>query len=194
MVANAKESLITCDEFRVSITDDPKQDRVELIHGIIFEKPMPTQQHGMIAGRFFFYIQWYLMKNPIGHVSVETGHQTPGDDYNSRIPDVSFVRDDSDTLTTQGAVPKMPDIAIEVISPSQSLRELREKAYYYLNNGTRMVLIALPDTQQIEVHTPGNITVLRADDTLDGGDILPDFKVKVADFFQVRLTRSQLPE
>ena len=181
-----KQNVITLDEFETYIHGDASRERLELIHGTIVEKPMPTQLHGIVAGNFFLHIKLHLHQHPIGYVSIETAHRAAGDDYNRRLPDVSYVAEESDAVTTQGAVPKMPDIAIEVISPDQTVRELREKAHYYLSNGTRMVLIALTDTKQIEVHTPGKIIILEEDNILDLGDILPDFRVKVAEFFRLR--------
>ena len=147
------------------------------------EKPVPTQEHGIITARFSFYMIAYLDENPLGNFSVETAHTVVGDKYNKRIPDASYVSKEAG-VTTRGPVPTTPDIAIEILSPDQSPLELREKAQYYLNNDTLIVWIVFPQTQQIEVRTADDVTTLNADDTLTAEDVLPGFSVKVANLFK----------
>lgn len=178
-----QQRVYTYYEFEQRIASEPNSDRFELIYGTIVEKPMPTQERGMIIARFSFYMVAYLDENPIGNFSVETAHKVEGDQYNKRIPDASYMSKASG-MTTQGAVPQTPDIAIEVLSPDQSPLELREKAQYYLNNQTQIVWIVFPNTQQIEVRTDDTVTVLGADDTLTAEAVLPGFKVEVGKLFK----------
>jgi Uma2 family endonuclease len=81
----------------------------------------------------------------------------------------------------------MLDLAIEIISPSQSRREMREKADYYLRNGSKLVWIIYPDTRTVEACTwTGEslaITTLNDQAILTGGDLLPDFTLPISEIF-----------
>jgi Uma2 family endonuclease len=160
---------------------------LELIHGRIVEK-MPTQLHGAIAGQFVRRLLNHIDDYEIeGVAGVEVRHQMPNDPYNSRLPDVSFQYQHRDDMVMQGAVPQMPDIAIEIQSPNDSIDELREKMLYYLQNGTRLGWIAYPETQTIDVCTLVNeqlhVETLGMGDVLTGGEVLPHFRIPVAKIF-----------
>ena len=80
----------------------------------------------------------------------------------------------------------MPDLAVEVQSPDDYPKEMREKAAYYLANGSRMVWLIFTGkrSRRIEIHRRDQpVQTLNIDDILDGGDVLPDFKVVVKDLF-----------
>ncbi len=171
----------TVEAFEAFINQHP--DRLfELIEGEIVEK-MPTEQHGTIALNIGSEIRFYLKKNPIGIAGVEIRHRNPDDSYNDRLPDVSFRRTTSDDLVTEVAVPQMPDLAVEVKSMSDTYKLMRDKAQYYLDNGTLLVWLVYPEKKLIEVYRQDEIDILTADDTLSGYDILPDFKVRVDEIF-----------
>lgn len=79
----------------------------------------------------------------------------------------------------------MPDLAIEVKSPDDSLLKMREKAIYDLTNGARLVWLAFPEKRQLEVHSAeAAIQTLNAEDILEGGDVLPGFVIPVSDLFR----------
>ncbi|MEL6270460.1 MAG: Uma2 family endonuclease [Chloroflexota bacterium] len=177
-----QEFVYTLPEFETLLRQPENNNRsIELIHGTVVEKMAPTQEHGYIAANVSGELRAHVKPRDLGRVSVETAHTSTDDTYNYRIPDVSFVS--GDALTKQGAVPHMPDLAVEIKSPDDSYAELREKANYYLTNGAKLVWLIFPDKQRVEVHTPDEVTTLEADDTLDGGDVLPDFKIAVSVLF-----------
>lgn len=155
----------------------------ELIHGEIVEK-VPTPQHGIIAVNISTEIRIYLKSNPIGWVGSEVRHVNPDDEINDRIPDIAFhVNDDTDVLTVK-AMSNMPALAIEIKSPTDSYRRMRDKAQYYLDNGTQLVWLVYPEKQLIEVYRKdGDIDILTADDTLRGADVLPNFELPVSEIF-----------
>jgi len=163
---------------------DQHPDRLfELIHGEIVEK-VPTEQHGHIALNIGTEIRIYLKQNPIGIAGVEIRHRNPSDSYNDRLPDVSFRKVDSDNIVTKGAVPTMPDLAIEIKSPTDTITLMRAKAQYYLDNGTTLIWLVYPDKQLVEVYRKdADIDILTIDDTLYGYDVLPDFELAIRDIF-----------
>ena len=99
------------------------------------------------------------------------------------MPDVSFIRGKR-AAVTEGAVPPMPDLAIEVRSPDDSLKALREKAHYYLANSSSLVWLVFPHKRYIEVYTPDHeMEIFFGDDRLTGGDVLPGFSMTITEVF-----------
>jgi Uma2 family endonuclease len=109
--------LYTVEEFEQLAAEPANRDRLlELIDGEIVEKVL-TEEHGVIALNIGTEIKIYLKQNPIGRAGVEVNHRVLDDVYNSRVPDVSFIKDPRHDLVTKGSVPQMPDLAIEIKSP-----------------------------------------------------------------------------
>jgi Uma2 family endonuclease len=113
----------------------------------------------------------------------EARYQLPGDEENSRISNVSFVRSESHSIIEEGAAPYMPDLAIEVQSPDQSDKLMTDKAAYYLLDGSVMVWLVYPKKRLVEVLTLNSRELLMQTETLTGGDLLPGFSLVVKDLF-----------
>ena len=180
--------LHTAQDFEVFIADH-SESRFELIHGEIVEK-VPTEVHGIIAAMIVHLLLTYALPRDLGRVSVEVRHQPKGDNYNVRLPDVAFTTTERALPPAEeGSVPQMPDLAVEIQSPSDRPRELREKAHFYLQNGSRLVWLVYPKSRSVEVCTLNEsgslqISPIASDGVLDGGDVLPDFTVPISEFFR----------
>jgi Uma2 family endonuclease len=79
-----------------------------------------------------------------------------------------------------------PDLAVEVVSPNDSDKDIARKVREYLQYGTRMVVVVYPDSRKVAVHSPTGRQTLTEDGTLDGGDVLPGLKLAVRDIFSRR--------
>jgi Uma2 family endonuclease len=181
-MAVQKEHLYTVAEFEQLLTQPENRDRLlELINGEIIEK-MPTEEHGEITLIIGGALRTYVITHKLGRVGVEVRHRMPTDDANSRLPDISFIAGNRPRVT-EGSVPQMPDLAVEIKSPDDSLKALREKAHYYLLNGTRMVWIIEPAKRFVVFLTPDEDEILMEGETLTGGDVLPGFELPVSDIF-----------
>jgi Uma2 family endonuclease len=87
--------------------------------------------------------------------------------------------------------PLVPDLAVEVISPSNTPKEMDEKLHEYFEKGVRLVWFVRPKSRVVDVYTaPDRFTRLRASARLDGGDVLPGFSVQVGKLFQKPKTPS----
>jgi Uma2 family endonuclease len=164
----------------------------ELIDGEIVEVS-PRLRHGRAASTIHGHIFMYLQQNPIGEVMFEVDHQLPDDEDNARLPDVSYVTNERlAMIDPDNPVPFMPDLAVEVKSPSnyvKGLRGLREKALYYLSNGSRLVWLVYPDRETAEACTiddDGGIQFipLSKSDVLEGADVLPGFSLPLKTVFR----------
>jgi Uma2 family endonuclease len=178
------QKLYTVDEFEQLIAQSDSQDRLlELINGVIVEK-MPTEEHSLIVGNIYITLRVFVDKNGLGRVAFEVRRKMPGDEHNARLPDVEFTRKDRLLpIVKKGAVPQMPDLAVEVKSPDDSYQKLRDKAAYYLANGTQIVWLVYPEKQMVEIQTLDDFEYKVAGQILDGGDLLPGFTMKVDDIF-----------
>lgn len=177
------ERQVTTEEFETFLHQPENQERLfELIHGEIVEK-MPTEEHGIIMINIGTAIRLFLKQTPIGRVGAEMRYRLPKDRFNARMPDLS-VNSGQRPLVREGSVPQMPELAVEIQSPSDSIKKMREKAHYYLTNGTRLVWLVFPTKRYIEVYEPDHeMEVMLGNDLFDGGDILLGFTMSVADVF-----------
>lgn len=177
-----REQFYTVDEFEALLKLPENSGRLlELINGRIVEK-MPTQEHGLIASNINYELTSHARKNRMGIVGVEVRYGLSKDNLNSRMPDVSFTLSNR-PVVQEGAVPQMPDLAVEIKSPDDTMKQLREKAEYYLENGTQIVWLVYPHQRCVEVYTLDTVDLLCADDILTGGDLLPEFSLSVSEIF-----------
>jgi len=189
--AVVQPKIYTIEDYESFVAEPANSDRrFELIHGEIVEK-LPTEEHALIAAMISHLLMTFVLPHKLGRVAVEPRHQVPGDNHNARLPDVAFTSTERALpVVKEGGVPQMPDLAIEIKSPDDRVREMREKADYYLRNGARAVWLVYPDSQSMEVCTLNaedamQIAPLVADEILHGRDVLPGFSVTVGDFFKV---------
>ncbi len=180
-----ERKLYTVEEYEQFISQPENADRLfELIEGEIVEK-VPTEEHGVIVVNISTELRLYIRRMGKGRVAVEVRHQLPGDDHNSFLPDVAYYADDSRPVVEQGAVPQMPDLCVEVQSPDDTPKEMRDKAAYYLANGAQLVWLVYPKKRMVEVLYPnGEFDIFRDGDTLTGGDVLPGFRLAVSSIFE----------
>jgi Uma2 family endonuclease len=181
--ALAQKKLVTADEFEL-IADRPENsDRLfELVNGEIIEK-RPTEQHGTVVGNLIFALKVYAKMHKPGRVGAEVRYRLPQDRANARMPDISYssVRR---PLVKTGGVPELPELAVEIKSPTDSIKRLREKADYYIANGVKLVWLVYPDQRMVEVYRPAaDVEILFGSDTLSGYDVLPSFTLTLAEVF-----------
>ena len=189
MATITRTHRMTAEEF----FDDPNvPERAELVDGLVVVRgeasdvtPFPPPIHAWIVYNLYDRLTDWVRPRGLGRV---LGDGTP---YQLgpgivRGPDVSFIR--ADRLPggppRRGGWPFAPDLAVEVLSPSDTHAEVRRKLANYFGAGTRLVWLVDPDERGIEVHAPHAAGVWVAETgTLNGGDVLPGFTVLAADVF-----------
>lgn len=165
----------------------------ELIDGILVEKPMGFRE-GYLGIWIGFLIQDFLRDNNLGAV---VGADGPVRFRLGlvRMPDVSFIRwdsvDDTDEIEDpDGAFLEVaPDLAVEVLSPSNTRKEMDIKLAEYAKAGVRLVWYVDPDRKEVTVYPRGKERgkkVVGLGGVLDGGDVLPGFTLPVAKIFEKR--------
>ena len=182
----ATTALVTAEQFfdLPAPADGSKQ---ELVRGEVVTMPSPGLEHGEVQVNVASAIKVFLKANPIGRVAVESGTVTERGPDTVRGPDVSFYSTARLPLgqRVQKYHTEVPDLCVEVVSPSNTPRKLKDKAKEYLFAGVRAVWIVDPDDRTVTIVTePLESRVLEAGATLDGGDVLPGFSCKVAELFE----------
>ncbi len=178
--------LMTVKAFEHFLAEPDHQNRLfELIDGEPVEK-MPTEEHAELQTRIAGEIYIYVKNNPGGRVTSEARHRARGDQHNDRLPDVAYTHPERvKPVVKRGAVTHLPDLCVEIKSPSDTYIGLRAKAAYYLENGAKVVWLVFPDKQAIEIHTDHSpITTLGINDSLNGGDVLPNFSLPLKTIFE----------
>jgi Uma2 family endonuclease len=162
----------------------------ELVDGVLVEKAMGRVESS-IAAALVAALENYLELNDLGAISGEGGmFRLPGNLL--RIPDVAFVSWDRfpDEESLNASAPEIaPDLAVEVLSESNTSREMTRKLREYFSAGVRLVWFIDPVSKSVTVFTsPTKSTVISENGTLDGGKLLPNFKLPVSRLF-ARLKR-----
>lgn len=157
----------------------------ELVDGTLVEKAMGWRE-SLIAAFLIELIGSFVRQNNIGLVSGPDGF-TEIFDSTVRGPDVAFV---SWARMPDGKVPEeavphvVPDLAVEVISASNTLTEMSRKRREYFHAGVRMVWMVDPRERTVAVYTSiTDYVILDEDGSLDGGDVLPGLKISLAEVF-----------
>ncbi len=152
-----RERLYTVDDVW-HLSQQPENDNKHfyLIKGELFWDMPPGYLHGHIAGLIFHYFFMFAEKHDLGKPTVETGYYPADDRHTLLAPDVAFIRKENlPPADHEKFVPRMPDLAVEIQSPSNRLAELRRKAAVYLANGTEIVWLVLPQQDGVEVWRAG---------------------------------------
>jgi len=174
---------ITVDEFE----NMSLEGRWELIDGEMVEMSPSADEPSSIGATITGMLWSFARPRRLGRVyNAEGGFVLFSDRETVLAPDVAFVRAER---MPRGEARKhfarlAPDLAVEVLSPSDRASEVLVKVQMYQESGVRLVWIVDPDLETVTVIAQGNPTiVLGSGDDLTGGDVLPGFSVSVAEIF-----------
>jgi Uma2 family endonuclease len=161
--------------------------RHALVKGELITMAPAGFHHGMLAGQIFLSLGEFVRRQGLGVVlAAETGFKIASNPDTVRAPDVAFVCKErfEQIGPTEKFWPGAPDLAVEVVSPGDSYSEVQGKVFDWLEAGTRLVIVADPRKQAITVYrSMKDIEVLTARDTLDGGEVVPGWRMPVGDIF-----------
>ncbi len=165
----------------------PEDDfRYELLDGVLVKMSPPGALHGSVGGNAHALLWLYLRQHPIGRVFDEVGVILRRNPDRVRAPDVSFLAAER---IPAGGIPRgylevVPDLVIEVLSPTDRRREVEEKIHEWLQGGARIVWLLDPDRRTVTVYEGGRPPrVLSESETLTAEPVLPGFSVPVGELF-----------
>ena len=182
-----EKQLISADMF-LEYVDQIDDRLVELVEGVIVDMSRPGWEHGEILMLVASRIYSHVREHDLGRVAVgDTGfvleRREDGKDT-VRGLDLAFInRVKASEHLSSAWTSVAPDLAVEVISPSNKAADIELKIWQLLNAGTSLVWVVYPDTRNVVVRSASGAKTLRENDTLSGGDVLPGFEIRVGDIF-----------
>jgi len=166
---------------KIAALPENEDRQLEYIGGEIVEV-VTNSLSSRIAANILIEIGHFNKQHDLGYITGEQGgYKVSGEDY---MPDVGFI---SKARHPKGPretwVPYAPDLAVEVVSPTDRPQKIAVKVANYINAGT-LLWYFYPAEQEVYIYEPGKpAKTLTINDTLDGGKVLPGFKVVLKDIF-----------
>ena len=184
LVPPPNTTLVTADEL---LRLDAQGFRGELVRGVLREMNPAGQRHGQIIMRLGARLVALAEQTGLGTVvGSDSGVWLERDPDTVREPDLAFTSAARlpPGQVSDGYAEVVPDLVVEVASPSDRRREVHDKAVMWLSFGVRLVWVIRPGTQTVDVHRPGQpVATLTEAESLDGGDVVPGFSYPLAGLF-----------
>jgi Uma2 family endonuclease len=178
----AQPDVMTVEAFEeYALLPENRDRRLEFINGRIVEL-VSTDYPSMIGLNIGSEIRMFVKANKLGRVTgADGGYWVMNERY---IPDVGYISNARQPEPTYKAYnPLAPDLAVEVLSPTDSEADARDKVINYMLAGT-VVWLVDPQKKTISIYVSGQKPqTLGVEDEIDGGDVLPGFRLKVAEIF-----------
>jgi Uma2 family endonuclease len=158
----------------------------ELVDGVLVRKPMGLYE-SVVAIEIAYLLKSFVDKHRLGLVAGADGMMkiVPGQ---IRYPDVAFIswdRLEGHNLRKEKAPRLAPNLAIEVLSESNTPAEIAEKLREYFAGGVSLAWVIDPESESAEVYTSATEPQrVDAGGTLSGGDVLPGFELSLGDVFE----------
>lgn len=178
-------ALMTADELLHAYIPDK---RVELVRGVLIVREPAGSRHGLVAMNLGVELANYVKQTGAGRVfAAETGFKLASDPDTVRAGDVAFVTHERAPLAeTTGYAACAPDLVVEVLSPGDRPGAVLAKVADWLNAGTRLVWVIDPERRVARVYRQdGSLTLVSANEALDGEDVVPGFSCQLASIAEV---------
>lgn len=178
-----EKALLTIEEFE-RLPDDGW--RAELVRGHVVRELPAGFEHAGIGVRIATALHAFVQERALGEVvGADAGFVLFGEPPTVRAPDVAFVAEDRLTFDPKRFAPLAPDLAVEVVSPSDTVSEVHEEVMDYLDAGTRVVWVVDPGSRSVTVYrSRDEIRLLTGDEDLDAEPVLPGFRLKLSKLFE----------
>ncbi len=170
-----------------ALSDD--ENSYELVRGDLWMMTPASPVQGRYASRLSAALLAFVEEHALGEVyTAEPGFLLkPEPEPTVRAPDVAFVRKDRipKEEEQEGFWPLAPDLAVEIVSPSETAETIQEKVRDYLAAGTRLIWLVYPKLKiVVEYRSDRQIRQLSIEDSLEGGEVLPGFQHPLKNLFR----------
>jgi Uma2 family endonuclease len=157
--------------------------RYELVRGELSTMSPSGSRHSRIAARVVHHLTKYVLEKGLGEVfTADGGFIISRNPDTVLAPDAGFVRAER-FVDVEEFFPGPPDLAVEVISPTDRHPQVDAKVGEYLDAGTRMVMVIHPGKRTATVTTLSGSAHLTIDDTITGGDVVPGWSLPMRELF-----------
>jgi Uma2 family endonuclease len=178
----ATKTLLTADD--LARMPDDASVQLELDEGELITMPPAGEEHGYMGMDLGSRLAHFVKRHKLGRVyGADTGFRL--NDRTVFAPDVAFVRKERvEALRSTSFANGAPDLAVEIFSPSDGIRQTTRKVKQYLALGCHTVWVVYPKSEKVVVfEASGAERTLHAGDLLEAPELLPGFSVKVAELF-----------
>lgn len=159
--------------------------RYELDMGRLITMPPTKPKHGEIEALLVYYLSQVVIPNLLGIVGSGSGFRLSTDPDTVRAPDVWFIEQAQLPIPMDEYPTGGPTLAVEIVSPANTIDEMNTKLTQYFTAGTRMVWLIYPDRRRVDVFTaPTQGVILGETDTLRAEAILPAFALPLRALFK----------
>ncbi|HEX4146706.1 MAG TPA: Uma2 family endonuclease [Pirellulales bacterium] len=175
---------ITAEQLWAMPTDGGRR---ELVKGELIRMNPAGGEHGVVVAELTWRLGQHVRQHDLGRVfGAETGFVLTRDPDTVRAPDIAFVRQERIAVTgiPQAYFPGAPDLAVEVVSPSDRVNDVDTKVDGWLSHGCQLVWVVNPRRRTVAVYRSVRDTrVMGEADTLEAPDLLPGWQLAVAAIF-----------
>ena len=181
--AETVERSISVEEFEHHREEDGY--RTELVRGRLVREPRPAAEHTWLASELYWRIESHVREHGLGRTLFDAGFLLDDNPPTIRIPGMAFLAHPGPAEERPtGFWTIAPDLAVEIVSRSNTASEIQGKVLEYLASGTRLVWVVEPATRSVTSYrSRKDVEVLTEEDDLDGGDVLPGFRFRISDLF-----------
>ena len=159
----------------------------ELIRGELCETMPSGFDHGKIVVKLVAALSVFVGPRRLGSLTAsDSGVWLERDPDTVREPDIAYFSAEKIPLdkSIPGYAEAPPDLMVEILSPSNTIREVNDKALMWLRYGVRLVWVVRPAARSVDVYSEGNeVVTLAENDMLDGLDVLPGFTCPIINVF-----------
>jgi Uma2 family endonuclease len=172
---DSAEPLLTAEEY--ARLQDDGQWRDELSRGRLVREPRPASVHGRVQAALTAKLHAHVSRHELGYITVESGYWLERGPDTVRGPDIAFVaRSKYGDAPAEKWPDYAPDLAVEILSPSDRVGAMAEKMAQYFGAGARMVWLIDPGDRMAVIYTAaGDAHVIREHQDLAGGDVVTGF-------------------
>ena len=178
------EGIRTPEEVSMTLAEflENDVDGYEYVKGELVPMSPPTRIHSKVSVNAIRHLDQYVRENRLGEVHVEATFQVG---ERGLKPDVAFVSTSRLDGDENKGFPIPPDLAIEVVSPTDVQWRVADKAFAYLNAGTPLVWVLDPRSKTVTIYrSERDIALLTYEDTLTGEEVVPGFTCQVSQLFE----------
>jgi Uma2 family endonuclease len=160
--------------------------RHEIDAGELIVMTRPNSRHGILQANLIRILGDYVHRNGLGRIMTESGFILGRHPEILRGPDVAFVsKDRLKDIPDDGWAELGPDLVVEVVSPSETARQVDRKVHQYLTAGSLAVWLVYPDTKSVHVfERGGSARIVEFDGTVSSPTALAGFELAVRDIFE----------
>lgn len=185
-MASLTIGAITTEQF-LAMPDqyDASGNRVkqELIAGELVCMAHSSQMHDIVKNAICWILREFLRARPELGLSAFVEIAYAVSEIDSLAPDVSVVRTDRLLRSGERIILRAPEIAIEIVSPTDTAANLQSKISAYLTNGSASVWVVYPDQKLVQIHASGSVSQRSGDQSIEDG-LLPGFTAALSQFFE----------